>query len=185
MQHQDARSAVLVGPDQSILVRFKASQARVGAAIGMNQGCVNEIINGLREASHLDVFERIADGLSMPDDARHLLGLAPQREERAGGAAFDFVRLPAVVRGYSEQAAAAEEIQQCARATRELDVLAVRGLGLLGLRNSLLRPHLDRDGGDPPSLRVLLLDPDSDAMAQRASEIGESTESLAGGVPAR
>ncbi|MFJ9377795.1 hypothetical protein [Streptomyces sp. NPDC101455] len=31
-------------------------------------------------------------------------------------------------------------------------------------------------------VRVALLDPDSDALAQRAAEIGESAESLAGGV---
>ncbi|GCB49628.1 hypothetical protein [Streptomyces sp. NL15-2K] len=31
-------------------------------------------------------------------------------------------------------------------------------------------------------MRVLLLDPDSDALARRAAEIGESAESLAGGV---
>ncbi|MET7727991.1 hypothetical protein [Streptomyces mirabilis] len=31
-------------------------------------------------------------------------------------------------------------------------------------------------------VRVLLLDPDSDALARRAAEIGESAESLAGGV---
>ncbi|WP_406510675.1 helix-turn-helix domain-containing protein [Streptomyces sp. NBC_00212] len=54
-----------------------ASQARIGAAIDMAQGRVNEIINGRREVSRLDVYERIADGLDMPDDARHLLGRRP------------------------------------------------------------------------------------------------------------
>ncbi|WP_329564650.1 helix-turn-helix domain-containing protein [Kitasatospora sp. NBC_01266] len=185
-QHADIQQA-LRARDVGGLFRFVqhhsgASQARIGTATGMNQGRVNEIMNGRREVSRLDVFERIADGLSMPDDSRRLLGLAPQREKRAGGAAFDLAAFPEVVRVYSEQAAAATEIQRAARTARELDVLAVRGLGLLGLRDSLLRPHLDRDGDKPPRLRVLLLDPDSDAVAQRAAEIGESTESLAGGV---
>src|SRR4051794_5484676 len=57
-----------------------ASQARIATATGMTQGRVNEIINGRREVSRLDVYERIADGLAMPDDARHLLGLAAGRE---------------------------------------------------------------------------------------------------------
>src|SRR4051794_38575814 len=48
-----------------------ASQARIAAAAGMTQARVNEIINGRREVSRLDVYERIADGLHMPDDARH------------------------------------------------------------------------------------------------------------------
>jgi transcriptional regulator with XRE-family HTH domain len=159
-----------------------ASQARIGVATGMTQSRVNEIIHGRREVSRLDVYERIAEGLSMPDDARRLLGLAPQRENRPGGAAFDLAAFPEVVRVYSEQSVAATEIQRAARAAREIDVLAVRGLGLLALRDSLLRPHLDRDGDDPPTVRVLLLDPDSPALARRAAEIGESPESLAGGI---
>lgn len=159
-----------------------ASQARIAVQVGMTQSRVNEIINGRRDVVRLDVFERIADGLGMPNDARRLLGLAPQRENRTPGAAFDLAAFPEIVRVYSDQAAAAAEIQRSARTAKELDVLAVRGLGLLALRDSLLRPHLDRDGDEPPRLRVLMLDPDSPAAERRAAEIGESTESLAGGV---
>ncbi|WTH65754.1 helix-turn-helix transcriptional regulator [Streptomyces sp. NBC_01546] len=75
-----------------------ASQARIAAAVGMTQARVNEIINRRREVSRLDVYERIADGLNMPDDARHLLGLAAGRERRSGGAAFDLAAFPEVVR---------------------------------------------------------------------------------------
>ncbi|MCB5169582.1 helix-turn-helix transcriptional regulator [Streptomyces bambusae] len=71
-----------------------ASQARIATATGMTQGRVNEIINGKREVSRLDVFERIADGLRLPDDARHLLGLAASRERRVGGVAFDLTAFP-------------------------------------------------------------------------------------------
>nr|WP_237330018.1 helix-turn-helix transcriptional regulator [Streptomyces sp. BA2] len=53
-----------------------ASQSRIAAAAGMTQARVNEIINRRREVTRLDVYERIVDGLHMPDDARHLLGLA-------------------------------------------------------------------------------------------------------------
>jgi transcriptional regulator with XRE-family HTH domain len=185
-QHSAVRQA-LRARDIGALFRFVqhhsgASQARIGTATGMNQGRVNEIIKGKREVSRLDVFERIADCLTMPNDARRLLGLAPQRESRFGGAAFDLADFPEIVRVYSDQAAAAAEIQRSAGTATVLDVLAVRGPGLLALRDSLLRPHLDRAGNGPPHLRVLMLDPDSPALAQRAAEIGESVESLAGGV---
>ncbi|MFE9851139.1 MULTISPECIES: helix-turn-helix domain-containing protein [Streptomyces] len=160
-----------------------ASQSRIAMATGMTQARVNEIINGRREVARLDVYERIADGLAMPDDARHLLGLAATREKRAGGAAFDLAAFPEVVRVYEAQRSAAAEIQRAAREAEQLDVLAVRGLGLIGLNDSLLRACLPREqGGRGLRVRVALLDPDSDALARRAAEIGESAESLAGGV---
>ncbi|MFF7888606.1 helix-turn-helix domain-containing protein [Streptomyces sp. NPDC020794] len=160
-----------------------ASQSRIAVATGMTQARVNEIINRRREVSRLDVYERIADGLHMPDDARHLLGLAASREKRSGGPAFDLAAFPEVVRVYAAQNSAADEIQQQAREAKELDVLAVRGLGLIGLNDSLLRACLPRDqGGKGLRIRVLLLDPDSDVLDRRAAEIGESAESLAGGV---
>ncbi|BBA99296.1 putative transcriptional regulator [Actinacidiphila reveromycinica] len=157
-----------------------ASQARIAAAVDMTQSRVNEIINGRREVSRLDVYERVADGLGMPDDARRLLGLAPSREARAGGVAFDLAAFPEVVRVYGSQAAAADEIQRHAATAAEIDVLAVRGLGLLALNDSLLRAGLTRR--EPPRVRVLLLDPDAPTVATRAAEIGESAESLAGGI---
>ncbi|WP_230396542.1 helix-turn-helix domain-containing protein [Streptomyces blattellae] len=160
-----------------------ASQARIATATGMTQARVSEIMSGRREVSRLDVYERIADGLHMPDDARHLLGLAAGRERRTGGAAFDLAAFPEVVRVYAAQNSAAEEIQQQAREAAELDVLAVRGLGLIGLNDSLLRACLPREqGGKGLRVRVALLDPDSEALVRRAAEIGESAESLAGGV---
>ncbi|MET7697354.1 helix-turn-helix transcriptional regulator [Streptomyces sp. NPDC005485] len=160
-----------------------ASQARIAAAVGMTQARVNEIINGHREVSRLDVYERIADGLRMPDDARHLLGLAAGREKRSGGAAFDLAAFPEVVRVYAAQNSAAEEIRQQAHTAQQLDILAVRGLGVIGLNKSLLRACLPREqGGKGLRVRVLLLDPDSEALTRRAAEIGESAESLASGV---
>ncbi|MGQ0777502.1 MAG: hypothetical protein ACT4NY_24345 [Pseudonocardiales bacterium] len=55
-----------------------ASQTRIGTAIGMAQGAVCTIVNGNRVVSAIDVLERIADGLAMPDTARLCLGLAPR-----------------------------------------------------------------------------------------------------------
>lgn len=160
-----------------------ASQARIATAVDMTQGRVNEIINGRREVTRLDVYERVADGLAMPDDARHLLGLAPRREQHVGGASFDLAAAPEAVRVYSKQAAAAEEIRQQARSAAALDVLAVRGLGLIGLNDSLLRVCLTRDQAvDGACVRVLLLDPESPAILQRSTEIGESPGALADGI---
>lgn len=160
---------------------FGISQARIATVTGMTQGRVNEIINERREVSRLDVFERIADGLALPDDARHLLGLAAGRETRHGAQAFDLAAFPEVVRVYSRQASAASEIQRQARAATEIDLLAVRGLGLVGLNDSLLRPSITRPSGRP-RVRVLLLHPDAPAVERRAAEIGESPESLASGI---
>jgi hypothetical protein len=54
-----------------------ASQTQIGIACGMSQGRVSYIIAGKWQVDKLDVFERIADGLDMPDSARIALGLAP------------------------------------------------------------------------------------------------------------
>lgn len=47
----------------------------LGAAVGMTASRVQEIINGKRHVSNIDVFERIADALEIPG---HQLGLAPR-----------------------------------------------------------------------------------------------------------
>ncbi|MGW2629278.1 helix-turn-helix domain-containing protein [Streptomyces chattanoogensis] len=159
------------------------SQSRIATAVAMTQARVNEIINGRREVTRLDVFERIADGLNMPDDSRKLLGLASARDTHHVGRVFDLAAFPEVVHVYSTQAAASEDIRQLAATAQQLDVLAVRGLGLIGLNDSLLRPTLARPERQPePRVRVLLLDPESPALAVRAAEIGESAESLTGGI---
>lgn len=56
-----------------------ASQTRIAIACGLAQGKVSEIMSGGRQVVTFDVFERVADGLDMPDHARLLLGLAPQQ----------------------------------------------------------------------------------------------------------
>lgn len=61
-----------------VAVHSQASQTRIGTAIGLSQGQVSEVMNGTRQISSIDVLERVADGLAMPDDARMVLGLAPQ-----------------------------------------------------------------------------------------------------------
>ncbi|GLX96763.1 XRE family transcriptional regulator [Herbidospora sp. NBRC 101105] len=54
-----------------------ASQVRLSVATGIPQGRISQISRGQRQVSDLVVFERIANGLGLPDHARVLLGLAP------------------------------------------------------------------------------------------------------------
>jgi len=58
------------------------SQTRIGIAVNLSQGKVSEIMRGSAQVTALDVFERIADGLRMPDSARLALGLAPRSPGR-------------------------------------------------------------------------------------------------------
>lgn len=63
------------------LVRQHAgmSQTAIGSLIGMSQGKVSGIMAGNQQVTTLDVYERIADGLRLPDTARTTLGLAPRK----------------------------------------------------------------------------------------------------------
>src|SRR5262249_19863901 len=53
-----------------------ASQTRVGAAVDLSQGTVSDAVRGKRQFTSLEVLQRIASGLGMPQDARTRLGLA-------------------------------------------------------------------------------------------------------------
>src|SRR6516162_7185446 len=55
------------------------SQLRIGTAADIGQGRISEVINGIRKIREVQVFQRIADGLDMPDHARILLGLSPRQ----------------------------------------------------------------------------------------------------------
>jgi hypothetical protein len=52
-----------------------ASQTQIGAAVGLDQGYVSRVMAG-RKVTSIDVLERVADGLGMPDAARSAMGLA-------------------------------------------------------------------------------------------------------------
>jgi transcriptional regulator with XRE-family HTH domain len=85
-QRADVRNA-LRGHDMgtlfSLLNRYAAlSQIRIGTAVELSQGRVGEVMKGTRRISGLNVFQRIADGLGMPDDCRILLGVSSRRESR-------------------------------------------------------------------------------------------------------
>lgn len=59
------------------------------------------------------------------------------------------------------------------------DTSAVRGLGVLGLNDSMLRTDLQRS---TPAVRVLLLGADYPATERRAAETGEGYASYAAGI---
>jgi transcriptional regulator with XRE-family HTH domain len=178
-QRQEARSA-LMSRDIGMLLRFAqahsgASQSRLAFAIGLSQGRVNEIMNGRRTVTALEVFERVADGLGLPDDARMSLGLAP----RDGGRRSTRATYEEIGRIFADQHAAADEIREVAALARRIDVLAVRGLGLVALNDSLLWPALTAGSGRS---RVYLLDPECAAARARAGEIGEPPAAFASGI---
>ena len=54
------------------------SQTRLAIACDTTQPKISGYMRGVAKVEELDVFERIADGLDMPDPARIALGLAPQ-----------------------------------------------------------------------------------------------------------
>ncbi|MGV9537717.1 XRE family transcriptional regulator [Streptosporangium sandarakinum] len=54
-----------------------ASQVRISTATGISQGRISQIIRRQRQVTDLEVYERIATGLGLPDHARMLFGLAP------------------------------------------------------------------------------------------------------------
>ena len=150
-----------------------ASQPRLAAACGLSQPRVNEIINGRRSVTSLEVCERIAAGLSMPDEVRMLLGLAPIELHTA----FPLASHGEVTTVYPSQSAAARDIRAAAIGADHIDVVAVRGLGILGMNDGLLRGPLSTGG--PSTLRVLMLDPTSPAAHVRARQIGETPETFA------
>jgi hypothetical protein len=57
-----------------------ASQTRLAIASDMTQPKVSGIMRGIARVETLEVFERIADGLDMPGQARIALGLAPKAD---------------------------------------------------------------------------------------------------------
>jgi hypothetical protein len=180
-QRPEVRSA-LQQRDVSALFRAAqkyagASQGRIATATGLLQGRVSEIIKGTRTVTALDLFERVADGLSLPDDARMLLGLAPRHP--AGLDHLGSSGRAEILATYPTQSTALADIRGLASVARSIDVLAVRGLGILGLNDSMLRAAIQ---SSRPAVTALLLDPECEAAQRRAAEIGESFGSFAAGI---
>lgn len=154
-----------------------ASQSRIAVAVGVLQGRVSEILRGNRTVTTLELFERIADGLEMPDDARMVLGLAPRHP--AGLDHLSASGRAEILAVYPSQSTARAEIEQRAKEATAVEILAVRGLGIIGMNDSLLRSRIRQR---TTAVRILLLDPDGEAAERRAAEIGETYGSFAAGI---
>lgn len=85
------------------------------------------------------------------------------------------------VRLFPHQGPIAAEVRRRAKVAAQLDVLAVRGLGIIGLNDSMLRPAL-LNRSRPLKVRILLLDPDCESAALRAAEIRESPDAFSAGI---
>src|ERR1700691_4912996 len=96
----------------------KLSQTRIGTAVEISQGRIGEVIKGTRRIAGLHVFQRIADGLDMPDDARLLLGVSPRTEASAGRAGA----------GATTRSAPDAELLQQITAARAIDRPVIRVL---------------------------------------------------------
>jgi hypothetical protein len=83
---------------------------------------------------------------------------------------------------YKNQAEAENDIRALAKTASSIDILAVRGLGIIGMNDSLLRESLINMKGSQLNVRILLLDPNCDNAKQRAQEIGESYDSFRNGI---
>jgi transcriptional regulator with XRE-family HTH domain len=165
--------------DAGAILRFAqqyggASQSRIAAATGLLQGRVNEIVRGRRSVVRIDVFERIARGLHMPDNARLLMGLAPIGRV-SSASAEDLLGHPRVAAVSRTKPEAAGEIQAIAETAEVADVLAVRALGTIAMTDSLLRAPLTRPEREPKArVRVLVLDPKSPSLRCFAETVGET-----------
>ena len=79
---RDAMTEALRDRDMGLVLRLVrqyagTSQTQMAIAFGMTQAKVSIIMRDVQHVTALAVFERIADGLNMPGQARVILGLAP------------------------------------------------------------------------------------------------------------
>jgi hypothetical protein len=180
----------------------ECTQTQLALLTEHDRSDISNWVRGARSGrvGDIDVLTRIADGLQMPDEARVLAGLAPAAVLMSSiRAAIPGSRYPADVgdtlalaatsgdqsnlgRLYRLQDEAANDIRDLVATAQRIDILAVRGLGLLGLNDSLLRTIVTAERAEPLVIRVLVVDAACDAATRRAAEIGESPESFAASV---
>jgi tetratricopeptide (TPR) repeat protein len=68
-----------IGPLLRLVQQYSgASQSQLAFALETTQARISKYINDLIQVERMDMFQRIADGLGMPDDARMTFGLAPR-----------------------------------------------------------------------------------------------------------
>ncbi|GAA3746951.1 transcriptional regulator with XRE-family HTH domain [Spinactinospora alkalitolerans] len=163
--------------DVAGLLRFAqryggASQTRLAAATGIAQGRISEILNGRKSVTAFEVFERIADGLNMPDPARMLFGLAPQNlailtgDGSANAAAAPAIPAPSVEPNGQEDSVRRREFVGLAGSTL-FGAAAAPVAGLEDIATALTRYAQSAPSPPPQSLSLPSL-----AKAVRAAKIG-------------
>lgn len=181
----------------------ECTQTQLALLTEHDRSDISNWVRGARSGrvGDIDVLTRIADGLQMPDEARVLAGLAPAAVlmssiraaipgSRSSADVGDTLAPPAAAstglsnlgRLYRLQDEAANDIRDLAATALHIDILAVRGLGLLGLNDSLLRTIVTAERAEPLAIRVLVVDAACDVATRRAAEIGESPEAFAASV---
>lgn len=93
--------------------------------------------------------------------------------------AFDGSEIAAI---YQNQSYAEKEIRRIGSNAQIIDILTIRGLGIIGLNDSVLRKQLFSGTGPRRRIRVLLLSPAGRYARIRAMEIGESPEAFVHGI---
>jgi len=112
----------LAGQDAGALLRLVrqytgASQQAIGAATDLAQPHVSAIMSGRRSVTALRTWQRVADGLSMPADARRVLGLA---ESDGGDIGAD--------RGTGTSALGMDELWSAPRTAQDIAEITLRDL---------------------------------------------------------
>lgn len=86
-----------------------------------------------------------------------------------------------IVGYHVSQAACLADLRRLVESAARVDILAIRGLGLFALTDSVMRATLVRRRAQL-TVRVLMLDPASSFVKARAMEVGDEAESLRSGI---
>jgi len=86
-----------------------------------------------------------------------------------------------IVNVHTNQYAAETSIREKLSSANSIDILTIRGLGIFALKDSLIRKILV-ERADQIKVRVLFLNPDSQYVARRAGEVGESAKAFRQGI---
>ena len=77
---------------------------------------------------------------------------------------------------YQSQHESNKDIVDLVKQANEIDILTIRGLGIIGLNDAMLRKPIRSIGEKAIKIRVIMLSPSSNFVHERANEIGESYE---------
>lgn len=82
---------------------------------------------------------------------------------------------------YGNQQAAEKIIEECLQHAKQIDILTLRGFGLVGLKDAIVRRAVD-PYRNARSIRILVLDPKSPYCERRAREIDETPATFRTGI---